>query len=91
MVTKQQCGYCHIVEVLFEERWNFRFFRVAERFELEVLCGTSAVYTVRIALNEEERANYEEHGEAFVHRLAQRVRDRPQDYAERHRHRQHTT
>ncbi|TLD68648.1 hypothetical protein FEM03_21650 [Phragmitibacter flavus] len=50
---------------------------------LEVECGTTAVFTVAVKLNDEERLGYESGGVDFIKPLAWKVHDRPDDYLRR--------
>lgn len=50
---------------------------------LEVECGTTAVFLVKLRLTEEEKAEFERRGASFVTDLAWTVRDRPDDYLKR--------
>ena len=53
------------------------------RLLLEVECGTTAVFLLTIELNEGERRSFEENGARYIHELAYRVQDRPDEYTGR--------
>jgi hypothetical protein len=53
------------------------------RLLLEVECGTTAVFTLTIELNEKERQIFERQGAPYVSALAWRIHDDPESYLER--------
>lgn len=50
---------------------------------LEVECGTTAVFLVKLRLSSEEKAEFEKRGASFITDLAWSVRDRPDHYLKR--------
>lgn len=72
------------MEVLADEHYFYTLFRdeKSEEYFLEVVCGTIAVFLVRIKLNEEEIAEYRDNPES-VRVLADRIVYSPRSFEHR--------
>lgn len=72
------------MKTLYEESYFFTVSRNEETGEhfLEVLCGTSAVYTIRIKMTEEEIAKFR-HNRASARTLADNISYSPNKFLNR--------
>ncbi len=72
------------MEILYQEQYFFILSRNEETDEhyLEVLCGTSAVYTVRIKLTDKEIANFR-HNRGSARTLADSISYSPSKFLHR--------
>ncbi len=65
-------------EVLVQSPLLYRLLRAPDgTLALEVVVGTVAMYTVRVALTAQEAASYAREGEAFTDRMAQAILSNP--------------
>jgi len=72
------------MKVVGEECWSWMLFEEMDSLYLSVVCGSVGLFTRNIALNEEEKRNYESEGFEFIKRLSEMIRMNPNDYAKRH-------
>ncbi|MBK9216088.1 MAG: hypothetical protein IPM59_10900 [Chloracidobacterium sp.] len=73
-----------MLELLEEDNWFYSLERDTETGELflEAVCGTVAIFTIRVKLDTAEIAAYEADASS-IRALAYKIVDRPQDYIER--------
>ena len=50
---------------------------------IDVVCGGAAMYSVMLELTEDELANYQSQGKAFLDRLAAKVARNPNQFSDR--------
>jgi hypothetical protein len=58
-------------------------YKTTKGYDLSVLCGRSAVYSVEFPLNEEETRYYEAQGTSYIDSLASQVQSNPKEYRDR--------
>ncbi|AEE49147.1 hypothetical protein [Haliscomenobacter hydrossis] len=68
---------------LIDKNWDYIFSQDGDDYFLDVVCGTVAVFTIQIKLDEVEKAKYLEKGEAYLDELAGDVRWYPAEYLKR--------
>ena len=69
--------------VVLDGGYDFRLLRRGERLVLGVLCGTSAMYELKVPLTLEEEAQFQREGEDFARRLSRRVSKHPEQFSDR--------
>ena len=69
---------------ILKSKWNYILYEVGSEFILSVMCGSVALYDRNIYLNEEEKKIYESKGQSYIEELANKIRNNPDDYLERH-------
>lgn len=67
-----------------KKNWEYTLFEVEDKMILSVLCGSVALFTVNIKLNESEKESFEKFGESYIDDLAEKVRTDPSDFQIRH-------
>lgn len=72
------------MKVVGEECWSWMLFEETNSLYLSVACGSVGLFTRNIALNEEEKRNYESEGFEFIKRLSEKIRMNPNDFTKRH-------
>ena len=67
-----------------KKHWDYIFFQDDEgAYILSVVCGTSAMYMVKIKLDDSETTQYEIEGLKFIDELAGKIRFSPDSYQDR--------
>lgn len=65
---------------LIKKDWNYTLSKNDGKFIFSVMCGTVAQFEVDIELNIEEINKYNNQGEVFLDKLAERIRNNPSDW-----------
>ena len=68
---------------IIEKEYNYILYKDKEEYIFSVLCGTIAVFDVTIKFNQEEQAEYQQKGEAFLDYFSSTIRSYPEDFFER--------
>lgn len=71
------------MNTLLSKSWQYTLYEKEENLFLEVICGTVAVFTVTIQLNEEEKENYTAMGESYIDILASQITYSPNSFESR--------
>lgn len=71
------------MNTLLSKSWQYTLYEKEENLFLEVVCGTVAVFTVTIQLNEEEKENYTAMGESYIDILASQITYSPNSFESR--------
>ncbi len=71
------------MQVLINKNWEYILYKENQRYLLEVVCGGAAVFELKIALNSEEIDNYLSHGEIYIDKLAEEIRNSAGKYLDR--------
>ena len=69
---------------IIKKNWEYTLFEKKDKMILSVLCGSVALFTVNIKLNESEKESFEKFGESYIDDLAEKVRTDPSDFQIRH-------
>ena len=72
------------MKTIFTKRWNYSL-QENEKGELiiSVLCGTVGIFEREIILSKIEKKNVNKYGEIFLDKLANDIRNNPDNYIER--------
>ena len=68
------------MECLEKENWCYRLLRDDEKYYLEVLCGSVALYEICVQLSKSEINEYIKYGKIFCTKKAEEVRKNPQNF-----------
>jgi hypothetical protein len=69
------------MKILEKKEWDFMLYEEGENTYLEVVCGTSAIFEVKVKLSGEE-VNRISKEPAFIKVLAEEIRNDPEKYTE---------
>lgn len=72
-----------MLKVIAETTWSWMLFEHEGEYLLSVLCGSVAMYGREIQLDATERADYLEHGQDSIEKLARAIRNNPNAYQSR--------
>ncbi len=72
------------MEEILRSQWNYMLCRKDGELVFSVICGSVAIYEINIFLNKQETENYHEKGEEYLNELADRIRNNPGLYKDRH-------
>ncbi len=67
------------MKVLIKKNWNYTVYEEGENLYLEVVCGTSALFEVKIVLSDLEKAEFRKNP-IFIEELSQKIRSNPSRY-----------
>ncbi len=71
------------MKVLLKKDWCYTLHSNNEEYLLEVICGTVALYEIKISLNREEIEKFLSHGEPYIIELAEDISKKPTVYLKR--------
>ena len=71
------------MQVLIEKGWEYILYKEKQKYLLDVVCGSAAIFELKIVLNSEEMHDYLFHGEIFIDQLAEKIRNSPGKYLDR--------
>lgn len=71
------------MQTLIKKDWEYVLYKDEQKYLLEVVCGTSAMFEVTIALNREEIEGYLSDGESYISQLAEKIRNSPNEFSDR--------
>ncbi|WP_294302615.1 hypothetical protein [uncultured Chryseobacterium sp.] len=71
------------MQVLIKRNWQYILYKENQKYFLEVICGGAAMFELKISLNSEEIDDYLSHGEIFIDKLAEKIRNSPGEYLDR--------
>ncbi|MPS74729.1 MAG: hypothetical protein E2590_16470 [Chryseobacterium sp.] len=71
------------MKTLIKKNWEYVLYKEEQKYLLEVVCGTSAIFEITIALNKEEVEGYLSDGEDYISQLAERIRNSPNQFSDR--------
>ncbi len=71
------------MKILHQAHYDFTFYEEGGKLFLSVVCGTTAVFDITFPLHAKELQSYEAEGNSFIESLVYRVRDFPDEYANR--------
>ncbi len=71
------------MNTLLSKSWQYTLYEKEGNLFLEVVCGTVAVFTITIQLNEEEKENYTSIGESYIDVLASEIAYSPNGFEDR--------
>lgn len=71
------------MQALIKRNWQYILYKESQKYFLEVVCRGAAMFELKIALNSEEIDNYLYHGEIFIDKLAEKIRNSPCEYLAR--------
>ena len=68
-----------------EKNWEYTLYENDDVFILSVLCGSVALYTINVELNESEKNIFFELGNSSIEDFAGKIRQNPSFFKNRHR------
>ncbi|MET7030094.1 hypothetical protein [Sediminicola luteus] len=68
-----------------EKNWEYTLYENDGAFILSVICGSVALYTINVELNELEKNTFFELGNSFIEDFAEKIRQNPSFFKNRHR------
>lgn len=71
------------MNTLLSKSWQYTLYEKEGNLFLEVVCGTVAVFTVTIQLNEAEKEIYSDVGESYIDVLASEIAYSPNSFEDR--------
>jgi hypothetical protein len=69
---------------LSKKKWTYILYEINGQLLFSVVCGTVALFDRNIYLNEEEIKIYNEKKDAFLDLLAEKIRNSPDKFEDRH-------
>jgi len=69
--------------ILIKKDWDYTLYKKNNQYFLEVICGSVALFEIKIQLNEEEISNYLEKGEVYIEEMARTIQENPSKWKER--------
>ena len=70
--------------VLLQKDWFYTLELLSDQYILSVVCGSVAIYDIKIQLNTKEVDQFKEKGEAFIEQLAASIRFSPTAFKSRY-------
>lgn len=71
------------MKTLLKKDWNYTLIEKDETLYLNVLCGSSAMFELKIQLNENELKAFLEKGEVYINSLVKKIQNSPSEYTKR--------
>lgn len=71
------------MKVLLEKDWCYTLYSNNESYRLEVICGSIALYELKILLNQKEIEKFLNHGESYIIELAEDISKNSISYLKR--------
>lgn len=69
-------------EVL-KKQWSYTLYESDEGYALSVICGTVALYTIQVQLNEEEVDAFKVNGVDYIDSLVKTIQSEPDKFKDR--------
>lgn len=69
---------------ILKKNWDYTLYSSEDTLIMSVLCGSVALYTLNIELNELEKKKFNRSGESFINDFAKDVRETPSIFMSRH-------
>lgn len=70
---------------IFKKEWDYTLYENGEKLILSVVCGSVAIYLVNLELNKSEVNSYKKNGLVFIAQFADKIREKPSMFKERHK------
>lgn len=71
------------MQALIKKNWEYILYKDNQKYLLEVICGSVAMFELKITLNNDEVDGYLTHGKIYIDQLAEKIRNSPSKYLHR--------
>lgn len=68
---------------IIKKDWDYSFHKYKNMYILSVVCGSVALFEIKIELNKEELKRYKEEGHNYIERLVRDIQFSPSAFSER--------
>lgn len=66
-----------------KKQWSYTLYESDESYVLSVICGTVALYTIQVQLNEEEINAFKVNGVDYIDSLVKTIQSEPDKFKDR--------
>lgn len=70
------------MKILFKKDWDYTVYEEDGKVYLEVLCGSSALFEVKVLLPDEEKSKMDK-DPLFIEELSKKIRNNPSNYVKK--------
>jgi hypothetical protein len=68
---------------IIKKDWDYNFYKDEDKYILSVVCGSVALFEIKIQLNSEELKAFDEGGDGYIDKLAKEIQYSPSSFSNR--------